>query len=209
MAAVHCPRCGREVAEPTVTQNSFRCGVHGAVAALLAPVPSVPDVWTDLAAAADVPLWFPSPLPATWLATGVRSARTPKRRVVAFACGLSGQGLATGPSDVVVVAEEPGVGLGAWFAGLDLPDPGTDLLQTSPEAKIHTGHRVTALWSVPTQSDRVAFVGEADGQWLWIIGWPETAWSLVQDDLRLEDARLHDGFRGLPIGALNPRLRQP
>lgn len=208
-AVLRCPRCGREVAEPTVTENNFRCAVHGAVAALFPPLPSDPGVFSELASVTEVPLWFPTPLPTRWLATGVRSARTPRRRAVAVACGLSGQGLAAGPSDVVVVAEQPGVGLGSWFAGLSSPDPGAELLQAPAEAKIHTGHRTTSLWSVPTPPDRVAFVGEADGNWLWIIGWPQTAWSLVADDLRLADARLHEGYRALPLGALNPRLSKP
>ena len=45
--------------------------------------------------------------------------------------------------------------------------------------------------------------------WLWIIGWPDTAWSLVEDDLRLADARDNDAYRNLTCGAINPRLSLP
>lgn len=209
MVPLQCPRCGREVLPPSLTRHSYRCPEHGDVPALGPATPGEPDVLADVSDRSDVPVWFPHPMPDRWLCSGVRSAHTPKRRVVAVAMGFSGRGLAAGPTDVVVVAEAPGSGLGARYAGLSQPDPGADILAAPALVKIHTGHRSTGLWPVPTDSGRVAYCGEADGQWLWIIGWPDTAWSLVEDDLRLADAREHAAFRNLTCGAINPRLSLP
>lgn len=209
MVHLQCPRCGNDVLPPSLSSSQFRCETHGAVPSLGPAVPAEPDVLEELVPLSDVPIWFPQPMPDRWLCSGVRAARTPKRRAVAVAMGFSGRGLAAGPTDVVVVAEEPGSGLGARYAGLTQPDPGPDLLAEPARAKIRTGHQSTGLWPVATVDDRVAFCGEADGQWLWIIGWPDTAWSLVEDDLRLADAREHPAYRNLTCGAINPRLSLP
>ena len=209
MVPLQCPRCGREVLPPSLTHNSYRCPEHGDVAALGPVTPGEPDVLGDLVERSEVPVWFPHPMPDRWLCSGVRAAHTPRRRAVAVAMGFSGRGLATGPTDVIVVAEQPGAGLGSRFAGLAQSDPGPEILDEPALAKIRTGHHSTGLWSVPTDSGRVAYCGEADGQWLWIIGWPDTAWSLVEDDLRLADARDNDAFRNLTCGAINPRLSLP
>jgi hypothetical protein len=204
-----CSRCGAQVLPPTLLHHEYRCPQHGEVAGLSPAIPFAPAETDRLAARSDLPIWFPRPLPVPWLVTGLRCAEDPRGRVAAVAVGFTGRGLSDGPSDVVIVAEQPGCGLGAMFAGLAEPDPGADCFAGPAASRIRTGHRSTGLWSAEAPSDRVAFVGEADGNWLWIIGWPDSAWSLVDDDLRLGDARSDVAYRQYPAGALNPRLAAP
>jgi hypothetical protein len=201
-----CPRCASAVLPPTLLHHEFRCPQHGDVAGLGPAIPFDPGEASVLTRRSQVPIWFPQPMPAAWLLTGLRWAETPRGSAPAVAVGFSGHGLSHGPTDVVIVAEQPGCGLGAAFAGLEEPDPGPDCFAGTAAARIHTGHRSTGLWSVQAPNDRVAFVGEADGDWLWIIGWPQSAWGLVADDLRLSDGRVDGSYRNHRSGALNPRL---
>lgn len=206
MADRVCPRCASAVLPPTLLHHEFRCPQHGEVVGLGPAIPFDPGEAYGLAQRSRVPIWFPQPLPTSWFLTGLRSAATPRGDAHAVAVGFSGHGLSHGPTDVVIVAERPGCGLGAALAGLGEPDPGPDCFAGSAAARIRTGHRATGLWSVPAPDDRVAFVGEADGDWLWIIGWPQSAWGTVTDDLRLSDGRSDDSYRRYRTGALNPRL---
>lgn len=176
------------------------------MAGLGVPVPFAPAEVSALAKRSDVPIWYPRPMPATWLLTGLRWTETPRRRTGAVAVGVSGRGLTDGPTDIVLVAEVPGTGLGASFAGMVERDPGDAFSTGTATARIHVGNRTAGLWPVQTPTDRIAFLGEADGNWLWIIGWPDSAWGLVTDDLRLADARVDDSHSRYPNGALNPRL---
>lgn len=204
-----CPRCGEQVLPPTLLHHHYRCPRHGEVAGLLPAIPFDPTATARLAARSEIPIWYPQPLPTPWLVTGLRWTEDPRGAVSAVAVGITGRGLADGPSDVVIVAEQPGSGLGEALARPGAGGPPADCFAGPAESRIHTGHRSTGLWSVPTLSDRVAFVGEADGLWLWIVGWPESAWTVVADDLRLCDARDDDAYRRYPIGAPNPRLAAP
>jgi hypothetical protein len=110
--------------------------------------------------------------------------------------------------ELVVVAEEPGVGLGASYAGLPTTDPGPEVASLPVDTTVRTGGVSTPLWSLPV-SDRAVYVGEADGRWLWLITWPVSEWMVVHDDLRLVDVR-EPAHRGalvdLRVGALSPRL---
>jgi hypothetical protein len=201
-----CPRCASAVLPPTLLQHEFRCPQHGDVPGLRPAVPFDPSEATLLTGRSQVPIWFPLPMPASWFVTGLRWAETPRGSVPAVAVGFSGRGLSDGPTDVIIASEQPGCGLGAGLAGLEDPDPGPECFAGPAAARIHTGHRSTGLWSVASPTDRVVFLGEADGDWLWIIGWPQSAWGIVADDLRLSDCRLDDSYRQYRAGALNPRL---
>ena len=114
-----------------------------------------------------------------------------------------------GPADVLLVAEEPGIGLGTRFAGIPGPDPGPFLEATVAHAPAHAKVRasgwLTPLWSVKSASDRSAYVGEAKGLWLYAIAWPATAGYLLAEDLSLSD--LTDDAPGeLVYGAPSPYL---
>jgi hypothetical protein len=106
----------------------------------------------------------------------------------------------------VLVAEEPGVGLGARYAGLDGLDPGAVPDGRVPDAKIHAAGHPTAVWSLSAQADRAVYIGEAHGCWLWIVLWPESAGFLLIDDFVLTDLRNIGHELDIPFGALSPRL---
>jgi len=155
---------------------------------------------------AAVPVWLPWPLPTGWLVTGLAVAGDERSGVQASALACSGPAPRGGVGDMVLVAEEPGVGLGARFAGLAGPDPGEDLDHLPAAAKIHAAGHPTALWSLDGAGERAVYVGEALGRWLWAVLWPDSAASLVQDDLHLVDLRDAGHELDLPLGALSPRL---
>jgi hypothetical protein len=154
---------------------------------------------------AAVPVWLPWPLPAGWLVTGFAGAGD--ERVGARACvvALSGPNPVGGPGDLLVVAEEPGVGLGARLAGLDGPDPGENFAVESPYTTFQYGGHEFPLWLVRAP-DRAVFAGEAMGNWLWAVLWPDTAGVLLVETLTLRDLRDPGQDLDLPFGATSPRL---
>jgi hypothetical protein len=105
----------------------------------------------------------------------------------------------------VLVAEEPGVGVGARLAGLAGTDP--SCAQTSPDFKVTAAHHPTALWAQPSAGDRAAFAGEARAVWLEVVFWPARASLLLLEHLVLADLR--DGLYAdidLTFGAPSPFL---
>jgi hypothetical protein len=121
---------------------------------------------------------------------------------------LSGPNPLGGPGDMLVVAEDPGIGLGAGLAGLEEVDPGGGFAITQPSAAASFGNRDVPLWLVDTP-DRAVFAGEAEACWLWLVLWPETAGALLIDPIELRDLRdLRDPCQDLdlPFGAPSPRL---
>jgi hypothetical protein len=107
---------------------------------------------------------------------------------------------------MLLVAEEPGVGLGARYAGVEGIDPGA-VLQRPPTPRSRrpaTRPRCGAPDSAP---DRAAFVGEALGVWLYAVLWPPSSELLLIEDLELHDLRdaRHAG-EILPLGAPSSRL---
>jgi hypothetical protein len=157
---------------------------------------------------ARVPVWLPWPLPVGWLVTGFLHAGDERTGARACAVALSGPApLHTGPADLLIVAEEPGVGLGASFAGLDGPDPGAVCDASAPHAKVGVGGHPVPLWAVERAAhDRAVYVGEALGNWLWMVLWPAEAGALLLDQPDLRDLR-EPGMRfDLPYGAFCPRL---
>lgn len=155
------------------------------------------------------PLWCPWPLPSGWLVTGVGWAGD-ERRVQATVVACSGPSpLHGGPADLVVVAEEPGVGLGNHLAGLPGTDPGlAGCAERTAHARVRSGGRDTPLWSVGDATDRVAYVGEARGVWLYAVGFPPDAGYELSE--RIE---LHDLAEWVPpelvYGAPSPYLVSP
>lgn len=198
-----CPRCGEALLPPTVMHERFECSRHGPVAPLHDPVLPGPEALATLAKCSDVPFWLPWPLPATWVFTGLRLVGGGKEPVEAVVIGLTGRGLTQGPSDLLIVAEQPGTGLGAALAGTTEPDP--DLTTSAAVTKIRAAGYQTPLWSLESP-DRAAYVGEAAGQWLWLVAWPQASWAVVDDDLQLVDLRGTGALADLPTGALMPRL---
>ena len=162
------------------------------------------------AANAAVPLWVPTPQPSGWLVSGVGAAGDERQGVQATVLALSGPAPLGGPAEFLLVAEEPGVGLGAAYAGLAGPDPGEGFDTGAPHARVEAAGHPTALWSLPTSSACAAFVGEGMGLWLWAVLWPLEAGVLMLEELRLADLREWPALaESLPYGALSPRLVPP
>jgi hypothetical protein len=201
-----CPRCGRPVAPPDLTSSVWRCAIHGPVAPLW---PAVAPNAKSLAATvlrASVPVWMPWPLPTGWLATGFATAGDERSGATGVAVACSGPAPLGGMGEWVIIAEEPGVGLGAWYAGVAGTDPGPPPATVAPHARIHAAGQPTSLWCVDGGTDRAIYVGEAKGQWLWLILWPESAGVLLVEDIRLVDLRDIGWDVAVPYGALSPRL---
>jgi hypothetical protein len=160
-------------------------------------------------ARAEVPVWMPWPLPVGWLFTGIAHAGDDLSGGRATAVACSGPAPFGGPGELVLIAEELGVGLGAHFAGLTGPDPGDAIaVDRPPNAKVLAAGRPAALWHVAgTPDDRAVFVGEARGLWLWAVVWPERTGLLMYEELVLTDLRDAGAELDLlPCGALSPRL---
>jgi hypothetical protein len=158
-----------------------------------------------------VPLWCPWPLLPNWTVTGVAWAGDDRTGPGAAATALSGPApLADGPADMVLVAEEPGVGLGARLAGVDGPEPGQYV--PAPRGRSHPHPNgdgpgpPTPPGAGGSPEDRSAYVGEAMGLWLYAITWPASAGYLLAEDIFLHD--LTDTIPAeLVYGAPSRRLR--
>lgn len=192
--SVSCPRCGGPVRPPDLMHSDWRCDECGAVPPLHVAVHNGPEVMQSVVSQVDgrVPVWCTWPLLPGWTVTGVAWAGDDRSGVRASAVAGSGPApLSGGPADVVLVAEEPGVGLGARFAGIPGPDPGPELAQAMADHNVHAKIKVdghpTPLWSVRSPEDRSAYVGEARGMWLYAVAWPASAGYLLAEDFVLHD----------------------
>ncbi|MEU6463909.1 DUF6758 family protein [Streptomyces sp. NPDC046976] len=207
-----CPRCGGRVRAPGLFADTWQCDAHGAVFPLQPVIPPSVEALGAVAKRTHVPLWMPWPLPVGWLFTGAAYAGDDRSGGRATAVACSGPGPLGGPGELILVAEEMGVGLGARYAGIDGPDPGPYMnVEKPPQAKVLAAGRPTPLWHVyRTPDDRAVFAGEALGMWLWAVLWPEQAGLLLYDELVLTDLRDAGAELDLvPCGALSPRLLRP
>ncbi|BFO15080.1 hypothetical protein SHKM778_14680 [Streptomyces sp. KM77-8] len=183
--------------------------MHGTVHPVQPVIPPSVEALEVVVHRTKVPVWMPWPLPVGWLFTGVASAGDDRSGGRATAVACTGPGPLGGMGELILVAEELGVGLGARYAGLDAPDPGPYLnVEKPPQAKVLAAGRPTPLWHVAkTPDDRAVFAGEALGMWLWAVVWPEQSGLLMYDELVLTDLRDAGAEVELvPCGALSPRL---
>lgn len=186
--------------------SDWTCERDGAVQPFHVAPRATAEVAADLAHRAAVPMWKPEPMLPGWTVTGLAHAGDARSggRAVVVAC--SGPSPAGGPADLVLVAEEPGTGLGARYAGLPSGEPDVDLTE-APHAKVMAAGHPTPLWPVATPADRVAFVGEAKGVWLWAVLWPPTADLVLLEHVVLADLRDPGLHHELTFGAPSPYLR--
>ncbi|WP_328319485.1 DUF6758 family protein [Streptomyces sp. NBC_00388] len=203
-----CPKCGGRVRAPGLFADAWQCDAHGVVHPLQPATPPGVEALEVVAHRARVPVWMPWPLPIGWLFTGVVSAGDERSGGRATAVACSGPGPLEGPGELLLVAEELGVGLGARYAGVEGPDPASYIdVGKPPQAKVLAAGRPTPLWRVESPDDRAVFAGEACGLWLWAILWPEQSGLLMYDELVLTDLReVGAEVELLPCGALSPRL---
>lgn len=204
-----CPRCGRAVQPPGLWTSAWQCDAHGPVAPLQEVRAPGPAALEALLPQAHVPVWIPWPLPANWVVTGFAEAGDDRSGVLATAVALSGPDLVGGVGEVVIVAEDPGVGLGARLAGLEGPDPGDGFDASAADAKVRfDGHEI-ALWSLDLGPDRAVYTGEALAQWLWLVFASADTGVLMCEISALRDLRdIRDGGLSLepPFGAPSPFL---
>ena len=185
---VWCPRCPERLSSP-----GGECPQHGPQPPLWRPQEVSYDAFSNhLRHAAGFPTFLPWPMGSGWRVSdfGV-VAGTPGRAVATVTCCTG----TTGPDgrvDVLVVAEEVGVGLGGRCAGIDRSDPGDDFGQGQPFVRIKIGSQGVPLWPVSTSTaagdlDRSVLAGEAQGRWLWIVLMPASAMLLMKDEWILRD----------------------
>ncbi|MFL6100136.1 MAG: DUF6758 family protein [Actinomycetales bacterium] len=212
-----CPRCRRNLAAPGLMHSAWACAEHGEVAPLNPARPGTSEQIARIAERSKVPVWLPWPLPVGWLVTGVMHAGDDRTGAVASVVALSGPNPLPGhapahmpTADLLLIAEQPAVGLGASLAGLTEVDPGDSLsgalLDGCPQAKVYAAGHPAPLWCVPAESDRAAYVGEAHGDWLWMVMWPASAGAMVLEGLRLIDVRDPGHPLDVPTGAPSPHL---
>jgi len=154
---------------------------------------------------AAVPVWLPWPLPPGWVVTGFAGAGDERSGTRGCAVALTGPNPAGGPGEMLLVAEEPGVGLGARVAGLAGPDPGREFTAGPPDASISFDHHDFPLWHVEAPG-RAAFAGEIMASWLWLVLWPDTAGMMLMEPIELRDLRDPGQDLDLPYGAKSPHL---
>lgn len=201
-----CPRCGGELRAPGLWSSAWTCARHGTVQPYTVVHHTGQDAVEHVVKRAGVPVWMPRTLPHGWVCSGVAYAGDERSGACATVTCLSGPSPLGGPADLMIVAEEPGVGLGARHAGFDEPDPGASFGLGAPDAKVIAAEHPTAMWNLPAAEDRAVFVGEAKAAWLWAIVWPATAGVLMYDEMSVVDLRDQRIDLDMDHGSLSPRL---
>jgi len=191
--------------------SDWRCDVHGVVLPMHIAPHATAETIGQARRVARVPLWCPWPLLPGWTVTGVGWVGDDRSLGRATAIACTAPSPVGGVGDLVLIAEEPGIGLGAHFAGLDGPDAGAALTEaattTAAHAKVSARSHPTPLWCVPSADGCTAYVGEAEGVWLWAVLWPADAGYLLAEHVTLHDLR--DGVpAALVFGAPSPYLRR-
>jgi hypothetical protein len=200
-----CPRCSRPAQEPSIWSSSWRCDRHGEIHPLFPARSPSHEVLDNLLSMTRVPVLLPWPLPQGWLVSGFAAAGDERTGVRATAVALTGPNPIGGPADLLIIAEEPGVGLGAGLAGLESSDPGEGFAAGPPHASVQLDGHEVALWNVESD-DRAVYAGEFAASWLWILLWPDSAGVLLVEPLIMRDLRDRSQHLDLPVGAPSPRL---
>ncbi|TIC87567.1 hypothetical protein E8D34_09665 [Nocardioides sp. GY 10113] len=156
------------------------------------PTDSSYEAFVDhLARAGAFPTYLPWPLGPGWVVSDFAVVAGDSTRAT-MTCA-SGTTALDGPVDVIVVSEEPGTGLGARLAGLDLGSDGAPSGGAGPpEVRIRLETYPVGLWPVSTSAadgewDRSVLAGEAEGRWLWLVLRPASAILLLRDGWILRD----------------------
>ena len=185
-----CPRCR----EPLEGPGAPDCTRHGSGPVLWRAREATYEALVEhLATARDFPTYLPWPMAPGWAVSDFAVVCEASGAPVATLTSVSGASELDGAVDVLLVAEEPGVGLGARCAGLPSGDPGHEMGDQQPVVRIRIGSLASSLWSVSTSGaptdelDRSVLAGEAAGRWLWVVLRPASAVLLMRDDWILRD----------------------
>ena len=186
--------------------SSWSCERHGSVQPLRIAARPSNEALRQAAQHAGVPLWSPLPLLPGWSVTGLATVGDDRSPAKGTVLALSGPSPLGGPADLLLIAEEPGIGVGARYCGLESLDPG-ECAAGPPDAKVEAAGHPTALWRCSSADDRAAFIGEARGVWLYAVLWPPAAELVLLEHVVLHDLRdaAHTATE-LPFGAPSPRL---
>jgi hypothetical protein len=196
-----CPQCGIELVAPNAFSSAWRCADHGEVLPFKAFSRCDQAAVDHVRRHAQVPLWMPDPLPTGWQLNGIAAVGDERSKLRATVAAFVGPAPLGGAGEWLFVAEEPGIGLGAAYARA-AHHVHTAESAAAPPAKIHAEGHPTPLWCVPDSgSDRSAYVGEAEGVWLWLISFPGDAGYLFLEDVAIVDLR----SRVTPIRPGNPQ----
>ncbi len=203
-----CPRCPSPVTERGET---WVCTDHGPVTPLWRPpTAGYEDFAEHLRRSAGIPSFLPWPMAAAWSITDFGCVGAPHHEARAAFVSCAGPSDRDGVVEVTVVSEEPGVGLGARCAGVSRTDPGADIGEGAPHAKVRVNGHPISLWAVSTSEtdvtfDRSVFAGEAQGRWLWLVLRPPSAALLLKDEWILADlSDLGPELIDLPFGGAPP-----
>ena len=205
--AAGCPRCASPVSD---ADGVWRCVDHGTITPLWRPGTANYESFAEhLTRAGAMPTLLPWPLTPGWTLTDFGTVAAPDREARASFVTVTGAGDLDGVVELSVVSEEPGVGLGARCAGVDRTDPGAEIGEGPPLAKVRIGGHPISLWPVHTNADttldRSVFAGEANGRWLWLVLRPASAALLLKDEwILMNIADLGPELIDLPFGGSPP-----
>jgi len=203
-----CPRCTTAVTEEA---GVWRCADHGVVPPLWRCAGADYEQLADhLLRAGSLPTLVPWPLAAGWAITDFGCVARPGSEGQAAYATCTGPSELEGVVEVTLITEEPGVGLGARCSGILRTDPGPEVGDGPPSAKVRLDGHPISLWPVSTSDadvafDRSVFAGEACGRWLWLVLRPASAALLLGDEWILLDlAGLGPSLVDVPFGDVPP-----
>jgi len=137
--------------------GGWRCPDHGEIVPLWRPETAEYEAFAEcLVEAGAFPTMLPWPMPPGWAITDFGCVAEPGGGGRASYLTCSGVSDLDGVVEVTLVAEEPGVGLGARCASVDRTDPGADIVGP-PHVKVRLSGHPTPLWSVSTSASDVVF----------------------------------------------------
>lgn len=206
-----CPRCAAPVTQDGVHEAGWTCRDHGRITPLWRPSTADYEAFADhVVRAAGVPSYLPWPLSPGWMVTDFGSVGELGAASRAAFVTTTGPSDLDGVVELTVVTEEPGVGLGARVAGLVRSEPGSEVGEGAPHARVRVDGRPVKLWSLLTSDvdvafDRSVFAGEAGGRWLWVVLRPASAALMLTDEWVLVDVTdLGPELLELPFGESPP-----
>ncbi|HSE08331.1 MAG TPA: DUF6758 family protein [Nocardioidaceae bacterium] len=206
--AAGCPRCTSPVSEG---DDGWSCASHGAITPMWRPPAANYEALAEhLKRCGAAPTLVPWPLAPGWTITDFGCVAEPGQDGRASMLSCRGVTDLDGVVELTVVSEEPNVGLGARCAGTDHTDPGAEIGDGPPHARLRVAGVALPLWSVSTSHcdtafDRSVFAGEAHGRWLWLVLRPASAALLLRDEWVLADlASLGPELIDVPFGGNPP-----
>jgi hypothetical protein len=195
----------------TDEDGTWRCTDHGPITPLWRPAKADYGAFAEhLTRAGAMPTFLPWPLSPGWMISDFGTVAAPEGEGRATFVTCSGPSELDGVVELSVVSEEPGVGLGSRCAGVIRTDPGAEIGEGPPLAKVRIDGHPISLWPVLTSDtdvafDRSVFAGEAEGRWLWMVLRPASAALLLKDEwILMNVAELGPELIDLPYGGSPP-----